>query len=62
MISKAMIKFWPKFQIQILLQFYQRAEKTTKTKLVMVMVKSFDKSHCLFTLHIFVTGFSMIKI
>ena len=49
-----MIKFWSKFQIQILLQFYWTAEKVTKTKLVMVMVKSFDKSHYHFNLHILI--------
>ena len=44
-----MTKFW----IQILLQFYWRAKKVTKIKLAMIMVKSFDKSQLLFTLHIF---------
>ena len=38
-----MIKFRSKFQFQILLQFYRTAEKGTKTKLVMVIVKSFGK-------------------
>ena len=52
MISKAMIKFRSKFKFQILLQFYRTAEKVTKIKLVMVMVKSFDKYHHLFNLHI----------
>ena len=42
MISKAMIKIWSKFQIQILLQFYWRTGKVTKIKLMVVMVKSFD--------------------
>ena len=37
--SKSMIKFRTKFQFQILLQFYRTAEKVTKIKLVMVMVK-----------------------
>ena len=55
MISKAMIKFRSKFQFQILLQFYRTAEEVTKIKLVMVMVKGFDKSHHLFNLHILVT-------
>ena len=45
MITKAMIKFRSKFQFQIPLQFYRTAEKVTKIKLVMVMVKSFDKYH-----------------
>ena len=40
MISEAMNKFRSKFQFQILLQFYGTAEKVTKIKLVMVMVKS----------------------
>ena len=52
MISKALIKFRPKFQFQILLQFYWTAEKVTKIKLGMVMVKSFDKYHHLFNPHI----------
>ena len=43
MISKAMIKFCTKFQFQILLQFHWTAEKVTKIKLAMVMVKRFDK-------------------
>ena len=54
MIGKAMIKLRSKFQSQILLQFYRTAEKVTKIKLVMVMVKSFDKCHHLFNLHILV--------
>ena len=37
--SKAIIKFQAKFQFQILLQFYRTAEKVTKVKLVMVIVK-----------------------
>ena len=58
-----MIKFRSKFQFQILLQFYRTAEKVTKIKLVMVMVKSFDKHHHLFNLHILVTIlFFMIEI
>ena len=39
MISKAMINFRSKFQFQILLQFYRTAEKVTKIKIVMVIVK-----------------------
>ena len=50
-----MVKFRTKFQIQILLQFYRTAEKVSKAKLVMVTVKSFDKYHNLFNLHILVT-------
>ena len=38
--SKAMIKFRSNFQFLILLQFYRTAEKVTKNKLVMVIVKS----------------------
>ena len=53
MISKAVIKFPSKFQFQILLQFYWTAEKVTKIRLVMVMVKGFDKYHHFFNLHIF---------
>ena len=45
-----MIKFRSKFQFQILLQFYRTAEKVTKMKLVIIMVKSFDKYHHLFFL------------
>ena len=45
MISKSMIKFRSKFQFQILLQFHRTAEKVTKIKLMMVMVKSFNKYH-----------------
>ena len=45
-----MIKFRSKFQFQIMLQFYRTAEKVTKIKLVMVMVKSFDKYRHLFNL------------
>ena len=55
MISKPMIKFQSKFQFQILLRFYRTAEKVTKIKLVMVIVKIFDKYHHLFNLHILVT-------
>ena len=55
-----MIKFRSKFQFQILLQFYWTAEEITKIKLVMVMVKSFDKYYHLFNLHIF--RFFMIDI
>ena len=43
-----MIKFRSKFQFQILLQFYRTAEKVTKMKLVIIMVKSFGKYHHLF--------------
>ena len=42
-ISKAMVKFRSKFQFRIPLQFYRTAEKVTKIKFVMVMVKRFDK-------------------
>ena len=45
-----MIKFRSEFQFKIYLQFYRTAEKVTKIKLVMVMVKSFDKYHHLFNL------------
>ena len=55
MISKAMIKFRSKFQFQIFLKFYRTSEKVTEIKLVMVMVKKFEKSHHLFNLHILVT-------
>ena len=58
-----MIKFRSKFQFQILLQFYRRAEKVTKIKLAMAIVKSFYKYHYLFNLHILVTIlFFMIEI
>ena len=52
-----MIKFWSKFQLQILVQFYKTDEKVTKIKLVMVIIKikSFDKYHHLFNVHILVT-------
>ena len=43
MISKDMIKFQSKFQFQVPLQFHRTAEEVTKIKLVMVMVKRFDK-------------------
>ena len=39
MISQAMIEFRSKFQFKILLQFYRTAERVTKIKLLMVMVK-----------------------
>ena len=52
MIRKVIIKFWSKIQIQILVQFEWRAEKVTKIKL-RVLVKSFDKSHHIYALHIF---------
>ena len=55
MISKVMMQFRSKFQFQILLQFYWTAEKVTKIKLAIVMVKSFDKYHHLFNPHILVT-------
>ena len=48
-----MIKFWTKFQIQIFLQFYWRAEKVIKIKLVRLLVKSFDKFSHLSLLYIF---------
>ena len=52
-----MIKFRSKFQFHIILQFYKKAEKVTKIKIVMVIVKSFDKYHHLFNLPILVTIF-----
>ena len=55
MISKSIIKFRPRFQFQILLQFHRIAEKVAKIKIVMLMAKSFDKYHHLFNLHILVT-------
>ena len=54
-ISEATIKFRSKFQFQILLTFFWTAEKVTKIKHEMVMVKSFDKYHHLFNLPILVT-------
>ena len=58
-----MINFRSKFQFHIILQFYRRAEKVTKIKLAMVIVKSFYKYHYLFNLHILVTIlFFMIEI
>ena len=42
-------------QIQIFLQFYLKAEKGTKIKFVIVIVKSSPKSHHLLNLRIFVT-------
>ena len=50
MISKVMIKFRSKFQFQILWQFYWTAEKVTKIKLVMVMVKSLTNTTIFSTL------------
>ena len=50
-----MIKFQSKFQFQILLQFYRTAEKATKIKLVMVIVKNFDKNQHFFNIQILVT-------
>ena len=47
--NKSMIKFRFKFQFQIPLQFYRAAEKAIKIKLVMVIVKCFDKYHNLFS-------------
>ena len=47
--SKAMTKFRSKFQFQIPSQFYRAAQKVTKIKLVMAIVKHFDKYHHLFT-------------
>ena len=38
-----MANFHFKFQFPVLLQFYRKAGKVTKIKLVMVIVKSFDK-------------------
>ena len=55
MISKAMIKFRATFQFQILLKFYRTSEKVIEVKLVILMVKSFEKYRHLFNLHIFVT-------
>ena len=52
-----MIKFRSKFQFQIILQFYRTAEKVTKIKVVIVIVKSFEKYHHLFNLNILVTIF-----
>ena len=59
MISKAMIKFWSKFHFKILLWFHWTAEKVTKIKLVIVMVKLFDKWRYLFNLHI--VGYSFVS-
>ena len=53
MFSKAMFKF--QFQFQIILQFYRTAVKGIKIKLVMVLIKSFDKYHHFCNLHILVT-------
>ena len=50
-----MIEFRSKFQFQIILKFYRIAEKVTKIKFVMVIVKSFDKYHNFFNFHILVT-------
>ena len=50
MISNAMIKFRSKFQFQIFLKFCRISEKVIGIKLVMVMVKKFEKYH----LHILV--------
>ena len=50
-----MIKFRSKFQFQIILKFYRIAEKVTKIKFAMVIVKSFDKYHNFFNFHILVT-------
>ena len=50
-----MNKFRPKFQFQIVLRFHRTAAEVTKIKLVMVMVKCFDKFHHFFNLHILVT-------
>ena len=44
-----MTKFRSKFQFQIPSQFYRAAQKVTKIKLVMAIVKHFDKYHHLFT-------------
>ena len=48
-----MIKFPSKFQFQILLQFYRTTEKVTKIKYAMVVVKSFEKYHDIFSTFIF---------
>ena len=50
-----MINFRSEFQFQITLQFHSSAEKAIKIKLVMVIVKSFEKYHHLFNLYILVT-------
>ena len=55
MISKVMIKFWSKFQFQILLQFYRTSGKVTEIKLVMVTVKILNKYNRLFNLSILVS-------
>ena len=49
----SLTKFRSKFQFRIL--FYRTADKVTKIKLVMVIVKSFDKYHHFFNLYILVT-------
>ena len=57
MVNNVMTKFEINFHFQIYLQFYWTAEKVTKIKLVMVMVKSFDKYHHLFNNHFVITAF-----
>ena len=52
-----MIKFRSKSQFQILLQLYRKTEKVTKIKIVMVMVKSFDKYHHLLFCLLLLTAF-----
>ena len=49
-----MVKFRSKFQIQIFSQFYRTAEKVSKAKLVMVIVKSLGKYDHLLNLHMLV--------
>ena len=51
MINKDTIKF----QIKIFLQFYWRAKEVPNIVFLRILVKSFDKSHHLCTLHI--TGY-----
>ena len=53
--TTAMTKFLSKFQFQINLQFYSKVEEITKIKLLMVIVKRFDKYHHLFNIYILIT-------
>ena len=55
MISKLIIRFRSKFQFQIPLQFYKTVLQVINIKLVMAVVKNFEKYHHLFILHILVT-------
>ena len=55
MISNAMIKSRATFQFQFLLNFYRTSEKVIEVKLVILMVKSFEKYRHLFNFHILVT-------